>query len=66
MNTELKPCPFCGSKAVSVKGGSLRPNGIPAFGCHCPKCHSASGIFETPQEAITAWNRRVPDEPENM
>ena len=48
---ELKPCPFCGGEA-----------GFYAETVHwinCKKCGAESAYYETPEEAIEAWNRRV-------
>lgn len=59
---ELKPCPFCGRSAdISEKfipdlDGEL----YPAYFPHCVICDAnMNSEFETEQEAIKAWNRRV-------
>ena len=59
--TKLKPCPFCGGEAeiiaIDYDDDELwyRPE--------CSKCNCGwLENFETPREAITAWNRRVGDE----
>lgn len=53
MNFELKPCPFCGGKAI-------------IDGCDdgqwiviCKECATSIGYNETKQEAIDAWNWRI-------
>ena len=53
MNVKLKPCPFCGGKAI-------------IDGCDetlwiviCKECNASIGYKETVQEAIDAWNNRV-------
>ena len=75
MQSELKPCPFCGGKASSE--GHIR-YGRPlddawwadgskiteAFYVNCMSCGavSRSGIvngYQTKAEAIAAWNRRT-------
>ena len=53
MSDKLKPCPFCGGKAI-------------IDGCDetlwiviCKKCNASIGYKETEREAIEAWNMRV-------
>lgn len=53
MNDKLKPCPFCGGKAI-------------IDGCDetlwitiCKKCNASIDYKETKQDAIDAWNRRI-------
>ena len=52
---ELKPCPFCGSFAVTTMDecNSWR------WEVYCARCNAAIGFFETEEEAIEAWNRRT-------
>ena len=52
MNDKLKPCPFCGGKAI-------------IDGCDdtlwiviCKECNASIGYKETEQEAVEAWNTR--------
>lgn len=55
----LKPCPFCGSKNVSVRNYSG-----PIIHCYfviCEECKVESGIFGTKEKAEKAWNRRAED-----
>jgi hypothetical protein len=40
---ELKPCPFCGGKAILVP---------------CDDEGNLHDIYDTPEEATEAWNRR--------
>lgn len=64
---ELKPCPFCGNKSVSVAVDNVAYSlgleedtnfqiicSVTAFGCG-----ASSGWHETKAEAIEAWNRRA-------
>ena len=57
--TELKPCPFCGSrfveKATLTKGGKAR-----AFiTCTHTGCRAKTGAYRSIKEATAAWNRRA-------
>ena len=56
---ELKPCPFCGERAILRRDSS---------GCYV-KCNNGmckvmltTWYYETEEEAITAWNRRANDD----
>ncbi len=56
---ELKPCPFCGGRDLTIIdyigiGGAIY--------VLCHSCGSSSGTYNTRNEAITAWNRRSEDE----
>jgi len=55
---ELKPCPFCGSKAVIKQ---FICNGCYRAACtnrHCPgDAHST--VCDTPEAAMAAWNQRI-------
>lgn len=51
----LRECPFCGGKAVK---------GI--CGVWCEKCHATPRNGDNVEEAIAAWNRRVPSEREQL
>ena len=56
---ELKPCPFCGRKAI------LRRDSHGCYiGCENGMCSvlPTTWYYETEEEAITAWNRRVNDD----
>lgn len=50
--TELKPCPFCGSEDLECEDKKH----IAAIYCDCD---AMMGYFDTIEEAIAAWNRRV-------
>lgn len=53
---ELKPCPFCGSKARLERGTEDHE-----IVCSNPDCEAAIGVwtFLSKADAIAAWNRRV-------
>ena len=54
---ELKPCPFCGGEAITLKN-TFRQYGV---GCNDNDCEVEPGIapiFDYESEAIEAWNRR--------
>lgn len=57
MSEELKPCPFCGGKAIyrEFRGKTLK--------VYCVKCKC--GVIRTGKSkdnAIMLWNRRTNDE----
>lgn len=60
MTDELKPCPFCGGKALiwgSQMGGYI-------FGCDNIECFTAlnKSCTDTHDEAVDQWNTRTPSE----
>jgi len=61
MSEELKPCPFCGGKAIIVSYGS-DDNGSHQIDCDNEKCCSpSSNTHRIKTDAISAWNTRTPD-----
>lgn len=54
---KLKPCPFCGGKAM-IDSDYIFKNSWKVF---CRNCGCGTGIYDgkTPQRAAEAWNRRV-------
>ena len=52
---ELKPCPFCGGKAIFLEDddGRVLPWLI------CSGCSCETDCYDTIEEAIAAWNRRA-------
>lgn len=54
--SELKSCPFCGADGV------IREYDNKTFVASCKNCGIELLYFETEQEAIEAWNRRVSDD----
>ena len=56
----LKPCPFCGSNAGAQEQNTT---GIRMWFVYClsRKCLArVQQLFMTQEEALTAWNRRIP------
>lgn len=47
----VKSCPFCGGEAILYKAW------IPYV--RCDKCGTQTTAYQTPDDAIAAWNRRV-------
>ncbi len=60
MQTELKPCPFCGDFAVIEVFGEQGAF-ISCVGRTCKMQRVTTGI-QTQQEAIQAWNNRAGEE----
>ena len=56
----LKPCPFCGGKASVWEQTSY--NNKRFFFILCQRCAARTGMQETRNEAIAAWNWRVSNE----
>ena len=52
--SELKPCPFCSSKNIVINDY----HSMTVF-IQCNDCGVTFPHFESEQEAIEAWNRRV-------
>lgn len=61
MNTELKPCPFCGGEGAGTKWHHGYWSVQCGYYCDARRsdlCFQDWGEFDTEQEAIDAWNRR--------
>ena len=64
MPNELKPCPFCGSKAITHACAELcneeaRIIYRGTYGVHCISCGIATPPYRNGEKAIEAWNRRA-------
>ncbi len=57
MTENLKPCPFCGGKAVLNTG---YPMGL--WTVRCNECRGKISRYHSRKEAEAAWNRRIYDE----
>lgn len=56
-NEELKPCPFCGSKAKLRKEGHREY--APTYSVECTKCLAKTFSIMVKQDAIEHWNGRA-------
>ena len=76
MPNELNPCPFCGRKNAATLSNCIECSPCvdepPCDGCNWAKhlivcdvnrggCGAASGLYDTEEKAIEAWNRRTYD-----
>ncbi|WP_165170651.1 Lar family restriction alleviation protein [Adlercreutzia sp. ZJ242] len=65
----LESCPFCGGEARLLEAAPEDNEHLPFrhFTVYCRGCktmigtvmHNQTDFFDTPQEAISAWNRRA-------
>lgn len=56
MATKLKPCPFCGSKKISV----VMPSGDSAFNVACDDCGCVLFTnYKKGKQAVAEWNTRA-------
>lgn len=61
---ELKPCPFCGRPAEIMRH-TYFDKPVYTVGCHINQrnlCHAtvrATIIYDSPEAAVAAWNRRA-------
>ena len=57
---KLKPCPFCGGKAIFGLGEELRKKYQRNDDwVKCSWCGSETACYDTPEKAAEAWNRRM-------
>lgn len=64
---KLKPCPFCGGKAIIMRLESLETGFVSYYVSHndpfnCAYAIKQQSASETIQEAANKWNRRADDE----
>lgn len=57
---DLKPCPFCGGKAILVESIHAQVFKVECMNTSC-YCFNTSTIFSNKTNAIEAWNRRTND-----
>lgn len=58
--TELKPCPFCGCKAITTMSRDKKWFGVRCRNCNCI-ANDISPEFDMLTRAKEAWNRRAED-----
>ena len=63
---KLKPCPFCGGKAIMKTDPDIPGLNGYQIGCeskatqyHCPGCISTSAHYWNKEMAVSSWNRRA-------
>ena len=64
MSGELKPCPFCGAKAVMNYKQALNTWIVECSNSSCPASYMIGMDYDTEAEAIEAWNRRAGEQDE--
>lgn len=65
MNSELKPCPFCGKNELTMGRSFVSGNKGKyknQYYIVCSICDSKGPNWHTEKGAVNAWNRRVNDE----
>lgn len=66
---DLKPCPFCGGKAITSEEAGINPRipGCGWVGCQCCRVFMEYTHGDKGKKlAIDAWNRRANDESERV
>ena len=59
---ELKPCPFCGGEATSLRQKLVHTE--PLYSIVCKSCGASTLWQPTLSDAEEKWNRRVKDDAE--
>lgn len=59
--SDLKPCPFCGSKVELIIAPGYFSQGLSSNGwfVKCKKCGIHQMPYQSDHDAIEAWNRRA-------
>lgn len=58
--TLAEQCPFCAGAGHVIASDPYYPRFVKTWRPQCQKCGANLGEFDTPADAITAWNTRVP------
>lgn len=56
---KLKPCPFCGYKAVCTVHSFVYHKHCGEYVTYCPKCQCRTNLYISREPSVKAWNRRV-------
>ena len=64
MNTNLKPCPFCGKGADVLESIFHQETHRTCFAVFCYKCEIEGPPRKSKSRAVRAWNRRFVLTPE--
>jgi Lar family restriction alleviation protein len=57
--SELKPCPFCGSKATRIVRVAIKYERQEWWRGKCDGCKCYGSIADKKDESIELWNRRT-------
>ena len=57
MTEKLKPCPLCGRDYLNIRKKESCSETI--YVVYCESCGSMADSYDTPKEAIEAWNMRT-------
>jgi len=61
LRSALEPCPFCGGRGITHRGGLTSKWAVSCVNCDCKP--RLCGFDNTEAEAIAAWNRRSLSQP---
>ena len=56
---KLKPCPFCGYKAIYTVHSFVYHKHCGEYITYCPKCQCRTNSYISCKPSVEAWNRRV-------
>lgn len=59
INTDVKPCPFCGSEKIHASYECSMEGKEVVYSCGCENCGSQTGKFSKIEERLKAWNKRT-------
>jgi Lar family restriction alleviation protein len=59
MKTDIKPCPFCGSRKIDVEPVEIEGYNL-GYQASCSQCSVSGSNYATEDDAISVWNTRAP------